>query len=72
MISFATGALITNTLIWIFYFVYEMARQTKLNVSGYLLSRAYDSMPALHFRELWLPGVMAGKCRNSSVLDLRK
>eukprot|EP00934_Nitzschia_sp_Nitz4_P004285 Nitzschia sp. Nitz4//scaffold33_size148984//5131//8657//NITZ4_002909-RA/size148984-augustus-gene-0.251-mRNA-1//1//CDS//3329548370//4275//frame0 len=54
IISMASGAFITNCLIWVVIFFYNMAsmRLSVLDTVG--------SMPKIYFDQLWLPGSMAG------------
>ena len=54
LISYAGGALIVNTLMWILYFGYYL-HQRKGNVD-----EALECLPSWHIAELWFPGLMAG------------
>ena len=66
VISFAVGALIANTLLWFFLFLYcfyTIPGVLQLNQSR--LKQAIEGVPCWHLRELWLPGLIAGKrCRH--------
>jgi len=63
MISFASGALIANGLLWGLFFSFNYVKQLQCEVPGSRLIHAYESMPIWHFRQLWLPGLIAGKFR---------
>lgn len=54
VISFATGALIVNTGIWILYFGYQLYQKKGL------WHDALEALPKFHLRELWLRGLLAG------------
>lgn len=54
LISYATGALIVNTGIWLLlylYYVYQKKGQWQ---------EALEALPKWHLKELWFPGLMAG------------
>lgn len=53
MISFASGALVSNILVWIMFFVVRLVQ-----VGG--VYAACQSMPEWHFRQLCLPGFLSG------------
>jgi glucose uptake protein GlcU len=55
-ISFGTGSLIANCLIWIVFFVYQHVRKSQVAS----LWATLENMPAWHFKDLWLRGLMAG------------
>jgi hypothetical protein len=71
MISFASGALISNILIWMAYFVFELTHQINRDLPGSLLTQVYENMPAWRLRELWLPSLLAGKKKNPTCLLAR-
>lgn len=54
MLSFATGALLSNLLIWALWFF------GKLIQSGSSMPQTYESMPPCYFKQLWAPGFSAG------------
>ena len=54
LISYASGALIVNIFMWLFYFMYYVYDK-KCSMRD-----AYDSMPSFHVRELGGAGLMAG------------
>lgn len=60
MISFASGALIANALVWAVFVVYLYRKHMQSEMQGSLLWRTYASLPGFHFRQLWLPGFAAG------------
>jgi len=76
MISFATGALIANSCLWVVFFAYECIRQrTQLSSpassvgndtedgptrSPTLLEKSLKNMPRFHVRKLLLPGFVSG------------
>jgi hypothetical protein len=60
MISFASGALMSNCLIWVVFFGVNYANTIKQDLSGSKLWQAYQSMPLLHFQELWSAASIAG------------
>lgn len=53
VISFSTGALVVNILLWMIRFVCNLCTLK----SG---KDAYNSLPSFHFRVMWLPGATAG------------
>lgn len=61
MISFASGGLIANLVLWVIYYVVLMVRLHDLDVSfACKLRQAASGMPEWHFRQLWIPGFFAG------------
>lgn len=54
LISFATGSLIVNTILWIALFFYYLHQRKGV------LSEAVDALPKFHLRQLGIPGLMAG------------
>ena len=54
LISYAGGALIVNTILWILFFGYYYI-QKKGNAE-----EAWECLPGWHVEELWFPGLMAG------------
>jgi len=56
VVSFAIGALIITSLLWVLRFIVE------LHFTGphYSISRAYQALPSLHLEIMWLPGCLAG------------
>ena len=53
LISFAIGAVIVTTALWMFRFSYHWARLG--SAAG-----AYQALPSFHIRVMWLPGCTAG------------
>jgi Transmembrane family, TMEM144 of transporters len=53
MLSFATGALLSNALVWAVWFCGKMVQSRDVRSN-------YESMPAWYFRQLWAPGFAAG------------
>ena len=53
LISFAIGAVIVTTALWVFRFSYHLVRLG--SASG-----AYQALPSFHIRVMWLPGCTAG------------
>jgi len=61
MISFASGGLIANLILWLIYYAVLVLRLHDLDVSfPSKLRQALTSMPEWHFRQLWIPGFFAG------------
>jgi hypothetical protein len=58
IISFAVGALTANTALWLVVFLYYYCTRP---LAESKIKQAYECMPHWHLRELWLPGLMAGK-----------
>lgn len=54
LISYASGALIVNTAMWLSYFVYYISEK-KCSIR-----EAYDCLPCFYFRELGGAGILAG------------
>lgn len=61
MISYATGALLSNCFIWFCFVLMKWREVLAANVPGSVAMRTYASLPSWHFRKLWLPGVTAGR-----------
>ena len=53
LISFAIGAVIVTTALWIFRFCYHWVRLGSA-------TDAYQALPSFHVRVMWLPGCTAG------------
>lgn len=72
MISYACGALISNILIWIIYFIYQyyfysssiIILNDDITITNITIKQrlhyTYHNLPKLYFKELWFPGCMAG------------
>ena len=61
MISFASGALIANALVWAVFFAHRWMELSVADmVESTRLYQVYASLPSFHFRDLWLPGFAAG------------
>ncbi|CAB9502385.1 expressed unknown protein [Seminavis robusta] len=74
MLSFASGALLANITIWIIWFLAEFIRtssshhqqQQQRDATGRgsivisSCTATFESMPPVHFRQLWAPGFAAG------------
>jgi hypothetical protein len=60
MISFATGALLSNGVIWVAFFGLSYIKTIQQDLSGSKLWQAYEGMPLWHVRQLWLPASIAG------------
>jgi hypothetical protein len=60
IISFAVGALSTNTALWLVVFLYYYYTRPSAESR---FKQAYECMPHWHLRELWLPGLVGGKMR---------
>lgn len=60
MLSFASGALLTNILIWVAFYFYEYSTTVPRNFAGSRWRQACQNMPLWHLRQLWLPGFAAG------------
>jgi glucose uptake protein GlcU len=56
MISFGTGSLITNCVLWVLLFAYNYAQQSK----GVSVRQSFKSMPAFYFKEIGPRGILAG------------
>ena len=54
LVSFATGSLIVNTILWIMLFLYHLHQRKGV------FSEAFEALPKFHLRELGVPGLMAG------------
>lgn len=54
LISFATGSLIVNIIMWIVLFLYYLHQRKGV------LSEAIEALPKFHLRQLGIPGLMAG------------
>ena len=54
LISFAGGALIVNTAIWVLFLVYQLYQKKGQ------WQEAVEALPKFHLRELWFAGLMAG------------
>ena len=54
VISFAIGATLILMVLWLIRFGYHYFRETSS------LIEARNQMPSLHFRDMWLPGGLAG------------
>jgi glucose uptake protein GlcU len=55
--SMACGAMLSNLLLWFLYFVLQAMLDS---MTGKSIRQTMDGMPKLFFRELWLPGLLAG------------
>lgn len=60
MISFATGALMSNCIIWVAFFGLNYVKTMQQDLSGSMLWQAYEGMPLWHVQQLWLPASIAG------------
>jgi hypothetical protein len=60
MISFASGALISNIMIWFVWWAVCFADTYQRDVAGSKLRQTADNMPQWHFYQLWLPAGIAG------------
>jgi hypothetical protein len=61
MISFASGALMSNCIIWVAFFGLHYVHTIQQDLSGpSKLWQAYEGMPLWHVRQLWLPASIAG------------
>ena len=54
LISFATGSLIVNAIMWLLLFLYHLHHRKGV------FGEAIDNLPKFHLRELGIPGLMAG------------
>jgi len=54
IISFTAGALIVNIFLWLLLFLFYLIRH------HYSPSNAYNALPSMHFRVLWIPGAISG------------
>ena len=54
LISFATGSLIVNVIMWIILFLYHFHQRKGV------VSEAIEALPKFHLRQLGMPGLMAG------------
>ena len=55
--SFGVGAMIANIWLWVLFYV---VRAVKDIIQGKPINGTFGRMPKLHFRALWLPGLLAG------------
>lgn len=53
-VSFSSGAIIANSMLWIFYFLFQCAAK-----EGNAF-KAWEQMPSLHFAKLWKKMILAG------------
>ena len=53
LMSFAIGATLVTMSLWLLRFVYHW---TKLNDA----KAAYQALPSMHLKEMWLPGCFSG------------
>jgi hypothetical protein len=60
LISFATGAMVANILVWVIFFAYRWTQHSVVDMPGSALWQTYSSLPVCHFQQLWLPGFAAG------------
>lgn len=60
MISYATGAMISNFVIWCCFIWMKWMEVSAANLPGSVALQTYASLPSWHFRKLLLPGVTAG------------
>jgi hypothetical protein len=61
-ISYAVGAFIANTVLWVVFFVFKYCtRSGDFELSKLRFKQAYECMPSWHLKQLWLPGLLAGK-----------
>jgi hypothetical protein len=60
MISFSSGALMANCIIWVAFFGLNYVNAIKQDLSGSKLWQAYEGMPLWHVKQLWLPASIAG------------
>lgn len=66
ILSFATGALLSNSLIWLLWFTGKltltwMSEPTNNTIDPRSMAiQTYESMPSFHLRQLWKPGFSAG------------
>lgn len=70
MISYATGAMISNIFVWCCFVGMKWMEASATNLPGSLIVQTYSSMPSCHFRKLWLPGATAGRIFSSRVFDI--
>ena len=61
MISYATGALLSNGFIWCCFVGLKWMEVSAANVPGSVALQTYTSLPSWHFKKLWFPGVTAGE-----------
>ncbi len=54
MISFSTGAMLVTILMWISRYFYN------LYCWDFDKTQAYNALPSLHIREMWLAGFLSG------------
>jgi Transmembrane family, TMEM144 of transporters len=60
MLSFASGAVLANVMIWVLWYIVKVIFGQRDASSILNFTQAYDSMPHWHFRQLWAPGFAAG------------
>jgi glucose uptake protein GlcU len=60
MISYASGAIVMNCLIWGVFFAYTCYQTVQQDLNVPVLLHTFQVMPAWHFRKLWLPGFTSG------------
>ncbi|GAX10197.1 hypothetical protein FisN_3Lh392 [Fistulifera solaris] len=60
MISYSTGALLSNGIIWCCFVGMKWREVSATNVPGSVAMQTYASLPSWHCKKLWLPGVTAG------------
>jgi hypothetical protein len=64
MISYATGALMANTALWILYFLallwHIRSKHRELSWEARIFHAA-ERMPEWHIQQLWKPGLVAGE-----------
>ena len=61
MISFATGAVLSNILVWMVYFVFLWVKTSAASMPGSSLWQTYSALPSWHVRQLLAPGFISGK-----------
>jgi Transmembrane family, TMEM144 of transporters len=60
MLSFATGALLANVVIFTIWFMVNLMFSQRDSNGMVDFTQAYKAMPPWHFRQLWAPGFAAG------------
>lgn len=60
ILSFGSGSMAANLVIWVGYFFYVHLKQRSTVPEGNTLQTTYELMPRLHLKELWFRGFMAG------------
>jgi Transmembrane family, TMEM144 of transporters len=60
MLSFASGAVMANLMIWVIWFFVKVIFSQRDGNGTLNFTQAFDTMPHWHFRQLWAPGVAAG------------